>query len=41
LFHIEVEFENPPVEVSQQEHLGSFPYRFRPGMRARVELVNN
>ncbi|MBN1765133.1 MAG: HlyD family efflux transporter periplasmic adaptor subunit [Sedimentisphaerales bacterium] len=37
-FQINVEFENPLLENSDQLPEGTYPYRFRPGMRARVEF---
>ena len=36
-FYIEVEFSNPPVDVTGKPK-GTFPFKYRPGMNARVEL---
>ena len=33
-FNVEVEFDNPPVP-----NAAGYRYQFRPGMRARIELV--
>ncbi len=38
-FHVEVEFDNPAVDMKDQP-AGSYPFKYRPGMRARVELDN-
>ena len=37
-FDIEVEFANPPLD-EKNPGTGIYPYKFRPGMRARVELL--
>ena len=37
-YQIMVEFENPLQENIDQLPAGTYPYRFRPGMRARVEV---
>jgi multidrug resistance efflux pump len=38
IFEIEVEFDNP-LRSAEDLPKGAYPYQFRPGMRARVELV--
>jgi len=39
-FNIEVEFKNPKLQAKDIP-AGIAPFRFRPGMRARVELMDN
>lgn len=38
-FNIEVEFDNPPVASRENLPRGAYRYRYRDGMRARVELT--
>lgn len=40
VFSIEVEFENQSLSADDYP-AGTYPYRFHPGMRARVELIEN
>jgi multidrug efflux pump subunit AcrA (membrane-fusion protein) len=40
LVNIDVEFSNPPVESDTQPK-GTYLYRYRPGMKARVEILSD
>jgi multidrug efflux pump subunit AcrA (membrane-fusion protein) len=40
IFEIEVEFDNP-LRSTEGLPKGAYPYQFRPGMRARVDLVTD
>ena len=39
-FHVEVEFENPLMPDADKLPTNVYPYQFRPGMQARVQLLD-